>query len=213
MTVHDQLRSLLSSVRRRWRAEVSLRAVGRGSALAAGPLLAGAGLAALFAPGRSSARGSGTDHKPGGAGRRRRDRVAGWPHPRRPSRRALCRGARRRAWRRPPVRRCRGECGVGSRPAGRRRAGGSRADAVPGPGRRIRGPSPRGHWRGRYRDAAGPAARWSRGAGRCRHAGRRRLSPGRCWRGRRKRPGLPLCPSPFTSRFCPAMPACRRGSR
>ena len=51
MTVHDQLRSLLSSVRRRWRAEVSLRAVGRGAALAAGPLLAGAGLAAMFAPG------------------------------------------------------------------------------------------------------------------------------------------------------------------
>ena len=51
VTVHDQLRSLLSSVRRRWRAEVSLRAVGRGAALAAGPLLAGAGLAAMFAPG------------------------------------------------------------------------------------------------------------------------------------------------------------------
>ena len=30
VTVHDQLRSLLSSVRRRWRAEVALRAVGRG---------------------------------------------------------------------------------------------------------------------------------------------------------------------------------------
>ena len=63
VTVHDQLRSLLSSVHRRWRAEVSLRAVGRGSALAAGPfLLAGAGLTALFAPGRSSAHGSGADH-------------------------------------------------------------------------------------------------------------------------------------------------------
>ena len=51
MTVHDQLRSLLSSVRRRWRAEASLRAVGRGSALAACPILAGAGLAAWLAPG------------------------------------------------------------------------------------------------------------------------------------------------------------------
>ncbi len=50
MTVHDQLRSLLLSVRRRWRAEAVLRAVGRGSAIAAAPVLAGAGLAAWLAP-------------------------------------------------------------------------------------------------------------------------------------------------------------------
>jgi hypothetical protein len=42
---------LLSSVRRRWRAEASLRAVGRGSLLAACPILAGAGLSAWLAPG------------------------------------------------------------------------------------------------------------------------------------------------------------------
>ena len=46
MTVHDQLRSLLLSVRRRWRAEVALRAAGRGAACAAAPLLLGAAVAA-----------------------------------------------------------------------------------------------------------------------------------------------------------------------
>ena len=51
MTVHDQLRSLLLSVRRRWRAEVVLRAVGRGAACAALPVLLGAGIAAWLAPG------------------------------------------------------------------------------------------------------------------------------------------------------------------
>ena len=51
VTVHDQLRSLLLSVRRRWRAEVVLRAVGRGAVLAAAPVLAGVGLAAWLAPG------------------------------------------------------------------------------------------------------------------------------------------------------------------
>jgi hypothetical protein len=49
VTVHDQLRSLLLSVRRRWRAEVVLRAVGRGAVLAAAPVLAGVGLAAWLA--------------------------------------------------------------------------------------------------------------------------------------------------------------------
>ncbi len=51
MTVHDQLRSLLQSVRRRWRAEAALRAVGRGAACAAAPVLLGAGIAAWLMPG------------------------------------------------------------------------------------------------------------------------------------------------------------------
>jgi hypothetical protein len=41
---------LLLSIRRRWRAEVVLRAVGRGALLAAAPVLAGVGLAAWLAP-------------------------------------------------------------------------------------------------------------------------------------------------------------------
>ena len=49
MTVHDQLRSLLVRVRRRWRAEAVLRAIGRAAVLAAAPLLAGAGLALWLA--------------------------------------------------------------------------------------------------------------------------------------------------------------------
>ena len=51
MTPHDHLRSLLLTVRRRWRAEAVLRAVGRGSALAAIPVLVGVGGAAWLAPG------------------------------------------------------------------------------------------------------------------------------------------------------------------
>jgi hypothetical protein len=56
VTVHDQLRSLLLSVRRRWRAEAVLRAVGRGAMLAAVPVLAGVGLAAWLAPGDGALR-------------------------------------------------------------------------------------------------------------------------------------------------------------
>jgi hypothetical protein len=48
--IHDKLRSLLLDVRRRWRAEVVLRAAGRGAALAAVPVLAGVGVAAWLAP-------------------------------------------------------------------------------------------------------------------------------------------------------------------
>ena len=44
MTFHDPLRPLLLSVRRRWRAEVVLRAIGRSTALAAAPILAAAGI-------------------------------------------------------------------------------------------------------------------------------------------------------------------------
>jgi Domain of unknown function (DUF4175) len=51
VTVHDQLRSLLLRVRRRWRAEAVLRAVGRGAACAAVPVLLGAGVVALRPPG------------------------------------------------------------------------------------------------------------------------------------------------------------------
>ena len=51
MTVHDQLRSLLLSVRRRWRAEGVLRTVGRGAAGAAVPVFLGAGIAAWLTPG------------------------------------------------------------------------------------------------------------------------------------------------------------------
>ena len=51
MTVHDQLRSLLVRVRRRWRAEAVLRAIGRAAVLAAALLLAGAGLALWLTPG------------------------------------------------------------------------------------------------------------------------------------------------------------------
>ena len=50
MTFHDPLRPLLLSVRRRWRAEVVLRAIGRAAALAAAPMLAAAGIAAWLAP-------------------------------------------------------------------------------------------------------------------------------------------------------------------
>ena len=50
MTFHDPLRPLLLSVRRRWRAEVVLRAIGRSTALAAAPILAAAGIVMWLAP-------------------------------------------------------------------------------------------------------------------------------------------------------------------
>jgi hypothetical protein len=50
VTFHDPLRPLLLSVRRRWRAEVVLRAIGRSTALAAAPILAAAGIVMWLAP-------------------------------------------------------------------------------------------------------------------------------------------------------------------
>ena len=51
VTVHDRLRSLLLSVRRRWRAEVVLRAFARVCAFVALPLFAAAVAVAVIAPG------------------------------------------------------------------------------------------------------------------------------------------------------------------
>jgi hypothetical protein len=51
VTFHDPLRPLLLNVRRRWRAEVVLRAIGRSTAVAAAPILAAAGVVMWLAPG------------------------------------------------------------------------------------------------------------------------------------------------------------------
>ncbi len=208
MTVHDPLRPLLLSVRRRWRAEVVLRAIGRSTALAAAPILAAAGTVMVARARRWSADPPGASHAclaglaaivvtrvaAAGAGRAIARSPASsrsaWPHARDV----------------PPL----DDVLVSAVDAG---ASGETGD-FRRPRHGIGGASPRSRQCREHRDDACARSRCAVG-GRRRH--RRSLppsrSPGRCWPRPPRRRGSRSSRSRSTSRSCPAMSACPRASR